>query len=226
MQMTKLTYIFGNKNYSSWSLRPWFYLKQNNIEFIEQKISLDLAVPFTNPVLTEYFSDYKVPILVDDGFEVWDTLAIMEYLADKYPEVSSWPKDLKVRAVARAVSAEMHSSFGALRGALPMNCRKFFANYPIAEKVQRDINRVQDVWQYCAQYKTDGDWLFGDFSIADAMFAPIVLRFAGYDVKLNAQALKYVEFVLENKHIKAWIKESKKEEWVIPEDEIDPDYAA
>lgn len=222
--MSDLTYIFGNKNYSSWSLRPWLYLKQNNIEFTEKKISLDLANPFSHPTLAGYFSDYKVPVLLDDGLEVWDTLAIMEYLADKYSDVDSWPVEIRSRAVARSVSAEMHSSLGALRNALPMNCRKFFKNYPITDEVQRDINRVQEIWQYCAQYKTDGDWLFGKFSIADAMFAPVVLRFAGYDVRLKNPARNYVNFVLGNEHIKAWIEEGRAEEWVIPEDEVDSDY--
>jgi len=222
--MTKLVYIFGNKNYSSWSLRPWLYLRQNSIEFTEHKIDLDLAKPYTNPSLKPYFSDFKVPLLLDDGFEVWDSLAIMEYLAEKFPTVDSWPAEAKARAVARSISAEMHSSFTALRSALPMNCRKFFPAFPISDEVHRDINRIQDIWRYCKEFKADGDWLFGRFSIADAMFAPVVIRFSGYDVKLDKHAASYVKFVLANEHVKSWIAEGKVETAIIPEDEVEPNY--
>jgi len=214
------TLIFGNKNYSSWSLRPWLFLKQNGIEFMEHKVAMDLSSPYTHEDLKPYFSNYKVPLLVEGDFQVWDSLAIMEYLSEVAEGVHGWPKEEKSRAVARAVSAEMHTSFMALRAALPMNCRTFYQDYPITEAVQKDIDRIEAVWKYCGAYKSKGNWLFGDFSIADAMYAPIVLRFAGYDVALGAEAQAYVQFVLSNPHIQAWVAAGKAETEVIPEDEV------
>ena len=214
------TLMFGNKNYSSWSLRSWIFLKQNQIDFIEHKVAMDLSDPYTHEDLKPYFSNYKVPLLLDGDFQVWDSLAIMEYLADSVEGVDAWPEDVKARAVARSVSAEMHSSFGALREALPMNCRVFYKNYPINEAVQKDVQRIEDLWEYCGQYKTDGDWLFGAFSIVDAMYAPIVLRLVGYDVTLGENAQKYVDFVMESPHIRAWVASAKEETEVIPEDEV------
>ncbi|MBT8448381.1 MAG: glutathione S-transferase [Gammaproteobacteria bacterium] len=220
--------IIGNKNYSSWSLRPWFFIKQNQVPFTEHRIPLDLSNPYTHEDLKGYFSNYKVPLLVADPvakndssvFQVWDSLAIMEYVADKFPDIAAWPENIEARAVARSVSTEMHSSFQALRNALPMNCRKDFPNYPISPSVQKDVARIQAVWAYCRQYAVPGQWLFGEFSIADAMYAPIVLRFKGYDVKLSEDARNYCNFVLSNKHIQSWIEAGKLEKEIIPEDEV------
>ena len=204
---------------------------QNNIEFIEHRVPLDLADPFTHKDLKPFFSNYKVPLLLEGtaeqlndldntAFQVWDSLAIMEYLADKYPQNNNWPEHPEARAVARSVSAEMHSSFQAIRNALPMNCRKIFKNFPISPSVQKDIDRIQAVWAYCRNYATDGNWLFGDFSIADAMYIPIVLRFRGYDVALNKDAQAYCDHVLANPHIKDWIAAGEAEPEIIPEDEV------
>ncbi|MDH5633314.1 MAG: glutathione S-transferase family protein [Gammaproteobacteria bacterium] len=213
------TLIIGNKNYSSWSLRPWFWMKQAGIEFTEKRLAL-----FTDDYrqqIVPYFSNYKVPVLRHDALNVWDTIAIMEYLAELHPEAPGWPIDAAARATARSASAEMHSGFSALRAALPMNCRKHFPGYPITNSVQRDIDRITALWEHCKQnHGTDGDWLFGRFSIADAMYAPVVLRLAGYDVSLAGFAADYVRLVLGNEHIKNWIDAGKQETEIIPEDEV------
>jgi len=217
--MSNYTLVIGNKNYSSWSLRPWFWMKQNGIPFTEKRVSL--FVESTRSELEPYFSNYKVPVLQDGELRVWDTIAIMEYLADKHPEASGWPKERAARAVARSVSAEMHSSFTALRSAMPMNCRKHFPGFRYSDSVQNDIDRIIALWAYCRNlYGQNGPWLFGDYSIADAMYAPVVLRFQGYDVKLNGAAADYVNTVLKNEHIQDWIEAGKQEKEVIQQDEV------
>ncbi|MBE9516483.1 MAG: glutathione S-transferase family protein [Proteobacteria bacterium] len=217
--MSDYTLVFGNKNYSSWSLRPWIWMKQCGIPFTEKRVAL-----FTDTVKKElepYFSNGKVPVLVDGDFIVWDTLAILEYLADKHPDAPGWPVDQQARAVARSVSAEMHSSFSDLRGAMPMNCRKHFPGFEISDAAQRDIDRVISVWEYCRKhYGSGGDWLFGEFSIADAMYAPVVLRLHGYDVTLTGIADAYVQHVLANKHLQDWIEAGKQEVEIIELDEV------
>jgi len=217
--MSSYTLVIGNKNYSSWSLRPWFLLKQAGVPFTEKWVSL--FVDTTRGELAPYFSNYKVPVLMDGDLTVWDTLAILEYLAEKHPEANGWPRDPQARAVARSVSAEMHSSFAALRSAMPMNCRKHFPGFQYSENVKRDIDRVAEIWRHCReQYGDGGPWLFGEFSIADAMYAPVVLRFNGYDVKLDGVAREYVESVLGNTHIQSWIEAGKAEKEVIAQDEV------
>lgn len=218
--MSKLTLVFGNKNYSSWSLRPWIFLKYFNVPFEEKRIAL-----FTDTMekeLESYFSDSKVPVLVDDGFLVWDSISIMEYLSEKFLEGKGWPADVKARAMARSISAEMHSSFSAMRAALPMNCRKKFSNYEIKPDAQHDIDRIKALWQKCrTEFGAEGDWLFGDFSIADAMYAPVVMRFAGYDVPLNKLERTYVQTVLNHPAIIEWIEVGRQEREVIAMDEIE-----
>ena len=187
--------------------RSWFFILQDD----------------TDEYLKPYNSNGKVPILIDinNGFQVWDSLAIIETIADKFPEKQGWPKEATARAFARTVSAEIHSSFFALRDALPMNLRKHFADYPITGDVQLDIDRLTLLWEYCRQHKNNnGVWLFGDFSGADAMFAPVVMRLLGYDVKLTGFAAEYVDFVYNNEYMQEWINESKKETQIIEEDEV------
>ena len=223
--MHSLKLVIGNKNYSSWSLRPWFFLKNLNIDFEEELVWL--FEDETEERLNPYFSDEKVPVLVDssitlknkESLQVWDTLAIVEYIADFSGQ--GWPQDKGARAIARAVSAEMHSGFTAIRNALPMNCKKHFENYPITDDVQRDIDRLVNVWDYCrSNATTDGDWLFGEFSGADAMFAPVVLRLIGYDVKLTGFAHEYTQMVLGNKYMQEWVEAGKQETHIIEIDEI------
>jgi len=221
--MGQLTLIIGNKNYSSWSLRPWIFMKHFNISFIEKRIALFAET--TDSELEPYFSDFKVPVLQDDDFNVWDSLAIMEYVSENYLEGRGWPSDIKARAMARSISAEMHSSFMALRNALPMNCRKHFPGFKITAEVQQDIKRISDLWSVCrdrfgSNSSQNNPWLFGEYSIADAMFAPVVLRLAGYDVKTNQLASEYISATLALPELQDWIEAGKAETEIIEMDEV------
>lgn len=217
--MSKLELVIGNKNYSTWSLRPWFFLKNLDIEFKEKMVFL-FEVD-TNDILSPYFSDDKVPVLIDGDLQVWDTLAIIEYAADKFPEKQGWPTDLKARAVARSAAAEMHSSFMALRNALPMNIRQHYPDYPIDNAVKADLHRIFALWDYCKQNATvKGPWLMGEFSGVDAMFAPVVMRLIGYDAKLSGFAAEYADLVVKNKHMQDWMADGKRETQIIESDEV------
>jgi len=217
--MSTKTLVIGNKNYSSWSLRPWIFMRQMGLEFREKRVAL--FVETMEQELAPYFSNSKVPVLLDNNFVVWDSLAIMEYLSENYLNGRGWPVDVKARAVARSVSAEMHSSFASLRSALPMNCRKKFHGFKLAPEVQRDIDRVKAIWQKCrTEYHDGGKWLFGEFSIADAMFAPVALRFTGYDVALNQLEQNYVQAFLDHADMKEWVAAGEQEKETIDRDEV------
>ena len=216
--MSSYTLIIGNKNYSSWSLRPWFWMKHAGIGFEEKRVPL--STEDTARHLAEYFSNYKVPVLQDDDFVIWDSLAILEYLADKHSDKHGWPDDRRARATARSVSAEMHSSFTALRSELPMNCIKRFKDFNISPAAQKDVDRIKALWKSCRdQYGQGGPWLFGDFCIADAMFAPVALRFIGYEVPLNDQEREYIQTIMQDPHIINWVKSGQQEKEVIDIDE-------
>lgn len=218
--MTGLTLVIGNKNYSSWSLRPWIFLRQNRIDFDEVRIALFTGT--TGAELSKYNSDLKVPVLVDGDLEVWDSLAILEYLSEKYLDGGGWPRELNARAIARSVSCEMHSSFANVRKELPMNCRKHFRNIRLTSGAEREIERIRALWRQCrSQYGGEGEWLFGEYSIADAMYAPIALRFEGYGIPLGDVERAYVESVLKQPAMIEWIDAGKVETEVIEEDEID-----
>jgi len=218
--MSKLTLIIGNKNYSSWSLRPWVFLKQNGIAFIEERVPL--FVETTNDRLAEYNSDFKVPVLKDGDLIVWDSLSILEYLSENHLQSGGWPQDPRARAVARSVSCEMHSSFMNVRNELPMNCRKIFDNLTLTDEAEREIERITALWrQYRLQYGANGEWLFGDYSIADAMFAPIALRFHGYNIALGDIEKTYVNNVLKQPCIIEWMDAGKMESEIIAEDEVE-----
>lgn len=218
--MTNLTLIIGNKNYSSWSLRPWIFLRQNQIEFNEKRIALFTET--TNQELSEYNSDYKVPVLKDGSLLIWDSLSILEYVSEKYLESRGWPQDSNARALARSISCEMHSSFSNVRNELPMNCRKKFQNIKLSSEAVREIDRIKDLWRQCrSQFGNNGEWLFGEYTIADAMYAPIALRFYGYNITLSGVEDAYVQSVLMQPSIIDWIESSKAETEVIVEDEIE-----
>ncbi len=217
--MPDYTLIIGNKNYSSWSLRPWLWMKHVGLDFTEKRIAL--FEENTDELLSPYFSDYKVPILLDGELTVWDSLAILEYLAEKHPDKHGWPEDERARAVARSVSAEMHSGFARLRAALPMNCRRRFDDFPVSYDVLKEIQRVQAIWAYCRKkFGENGPWLFGDFSIADAMYAPVALRFLGYDIKVDDISRQYMTHVSLHADIKDWIEAAMAEKEVIAADEV------
>ncbi len=200
-----LTLYIGNKNYSSWSLRPWLLVKHFDIT-CSKKI-VDVAGRGPSDMHRAYFGNGLVPCLHLNDFQVWDTLAIAEFLAERYPDKTLWPKDPLSRARARSISAEMHSGFGHLRGNMGMNVKLELEGRPISPEVQSDINRIEAIWN---QARTDfapitgGDYLFGEFSIADAMFAPVVWRFNSYNVQLNGPAQEYMQTMLAHPNMQEW----------------------
>lgn len=207
--------VIGNKNYSSWSLRPWLLLTHFNLEF--EEIQESLRAKQLSQRLGQYSDSKKVPVLIDNELVVWDSLAICEYVNEAYLDGRGWPGSVAQRATARALSAEMHSGFGAMRDAMPMNCR---ANRILAlsTAVKKDIERIEQIWcQRLAQ--SQGPWLFGTFSIADCMFAPVVMRFITYGIELNPQAQSYVETVLSCPATKSWLAAALQETEVVIEDE-------
>lgn len=202
--MTQLTLVIGSKNYSSWSLRPWLAMKQAGLEFDEIRIALD--TPTSLQEIRQYSPAGKVPILLDNGLTIWDSLAICEYLAEHYPTKHWWPEDKAARAVARSISAEMHSSFQALRQNMPMNCRAFLPGKGMAPGVQADIDRITAIWRDCRQnFGTGGEMLFGESTIADAMFAPVVSRFTTYDVQLDPTSRAYAEAIWALPAMQEWV---------------------
>jgi glutathione S-transferase len=218
-QMAKLTLIIGNKNYSSWSLRPWFLLAALDIPFTEQRIAL--YGPGSRERILAVSPSGKVPALQDGALTVWDSLAICEYVAELFPDRQAWPRDAALRAAARSVAAEMHSGFAALREALPMNCRARGRRAVLSEAVTQDIDRVTSIWRDCRARcgGTDG-WLFGTFSIADAMFAPIAFRFATYGVACDAPSQAYADTLLAHPAMQRWAADAAAETEVIEHNEV------
>ena len=217
-----LTLVIGNKNYSSWSLRPWLYLKQQGIAFSEVNVSLYQGD--YKAQLARYTPAGKVPVLVDGATTVWDSLAILEYLAERFTDKPGWPAAPEARALARSVSAEMHSGFQALRQNLCMNVRKVYpwraagAANAWPPDVMTDVNRIEAAWDECrARRSGDGPFLFGQFSIADAMYAPVVWRFAGYSVPLGASARAYVDAMLALPAMREWQAAAVAESVTLPQ---------
>ena len=218
--MSDLTLIIGNKNYSSWSLRPWVFMKHNQIPFQEKCVAL--YTDTSDDELASYNSDFKVPVLKDGDFLVWDSLAILEYLSEKYLSSMGWPRDAQARALARSISCEMHSSFANVRRELPMNVRKKFHHVTPSSEAEREIERIKSLWRQCrTKYGAGGEWLFGEYSIADAMFAPIALRFEGYSIPLAGIEASYVQSVMQQPCIIEWITAGTQETEVIAEAEIE-----
>lgn len=198
-----LDLYIGNKNYSSWSLRPWLVMKHFGIPFREHMVSV-AGRPF-NPALKPIAGNARVPCLHEaDGFQVWDSLAIIETLAERQQAI--WPTDARARARARSICAEMHSGFTALRTAMPMNLKLRLRGKPAEPDVQRDIERIVEIWEDARSdvAQGDGPWLFGDFTAADAMFAPVVCRFDIYNVPLPPQAAAYRDTVLAHPALLEW----------------------
>ncbi len=197
-----LELYIGNKNYSSWSLRTWLLLRHFDIPFTEHLVSV--AGRDHNPALKLIAGNGRVPSLHDDGFQVWESIAIAEYLAEKYPQM--WPSDPKARARARSIAAEMHAGFAKLRTAMPMNLKLKLRGKPAEADVQRDIDRIVELWTEArSQFASgDGPWLFGDFSVADAMYAPIAWRLHIYNVSLPAVAAAYRDALLAHPAMVEW----------------------
>lgn len=209
-----LSLVIGNKNYSSWSMRPWLFLKYHGMPFTE--IRIPLYREDSKDQLLNYSPSGKVPVLLDGESKVWDSLAILEYLAERFPQTQGWPEDTALRAQARSLAAEMHSGFTALRANCSMDCRRLPEAKPLPNAVMADIARIVEIWRLCRlQHSQAGPWLFGRFTIADAMFAPVAIRFHSYQIKLNDEAQSYLETILENEAVKDWIAAGRLETEVI-----------
>jgi len=201
--MNTRTLVIGNKNYSSWSLRPWFFLRKNNIEFKEQQLWLD--APEFRPAIAQYGSGGKVPVLLDSGIQVWDSLAIIEYSIDRFGCDTCWPTDIEQRAHARSIVCEMHSGFPALRAECPMDIRERHERI-LSEAAQADISRICTVWtQALTMSGNQGRWLYGEFSVADAMFAPVVFRLLSFGIKTDPLIQAYIDFVLDDDILAEWV---------------------
>jgi glutathione S-transferase len=210
--------FIGNKNYSSWSLRSWFLLSEAGIDFEE------VRVPLETPEFAERIGSIsparRVPVLLLDRQPVWDSLAIAETVAERWPNKRLWPGESAARSHARSISAEMHSGFAALREAMPMNCRAMGRKVSLTDAVTADINRVSAIWADCrSRYGAGDGWLFEKFSIADAMYAPVVFRFRTYGIVLPESASRYPERVMKSKAIQNWLAASESETEVLEADE-------
>jgi len=214
----------GNKNYSSWSLRPWLLMTHAGIAFDETKVRLGWEddSPFKKTMLALAPSG-RVPLLIDDGFPIWDSLAIAETLAERFPEKQLWPRDAKARARARSVCAEMHSGFGELRSTFGMNIEAHLPEIgerKLREKpaAARDLQRLDAMWREALE-ESGGPFLFGDFSIADAYFAPVCTRIRTYALPVAPRSAEYVRHILALPAFLAWEREALAEHDWIAEDE-------
>jgi len=213
--MADLTIYLGNKNYASWSLRAWLALKRTTVAF--EEVVIPLYQPTSRQTVLKYSPSGRVPALRHGDLTIWDSLAICEYLAELFPDLELWPSSPPARAVARAVGAEMHAGFGALRGHLPMNIRSSFPDRGVIPEVQADINRIMAIWRDCRSRFGEGrgDFLFGHFTIADAMYAPVVTRFRTYKVELEREADAYCERILAMPAMQEWVAAARNEPMIV-----------
>lgn len=218
--MDELHLVIANKNYSSWSLRPWLAMTACGLTFRETIILLDQ--PDTAERIRAHSRAGKVPVLHHGDVTVWESLAIIEYVAETFPAAGIWPTSAKARAVARSVSSEMHAGFGALRRTCPMNLRRPKKSVPLDEAAKADIQAVQTLWRSCRQtFGQDGPFLFGTFSGADAMYAPVVTRFDTYDIPVADDTRDYMNSVFSLPAFQAWRNAGLEEVWRVPSDEVD-----
>ena len=212
--------VIGNKNYSSWSFRPWIAMKVAGIPFDEEVISL--YVDGSREQILKHSPGGKVPILIDGDTQVWELLAILEYLAEKFPGAGIWPKDQQARAHARAISTEMHAGFAAFREECTMSFWRPPAKRALSAAAQANIARVQEIWTDArAKYGAGGPFLFGKFSAADAMYAPVVQRFVAYDIDVSAPVKAYMQAMTALPAWQEWRRAALRETWVIPKFEYD-----
>ncbi|MCJ8319098.1 MAG: glutathione S-transferase family protein [Colwellia sp.] len=212
--------IIGNKNYSSWSLRAWLLLRYFDVDFDEQRITL--FTPDMHKQMEGFCPNFKVPALIDDHIQVWDSLAICEYINEHYLKGEAWPDDIKQKATARSIVAEMHSGFTHLRNRLPMNCRRKPSSVQLSDDVKNDITRIITIWQQCLNNETRQEgFLFGKFSIADAMYIPVVSRFTTYEIDVPIEVQSYMTMMLNLPAFKEWQQAGIAESEIVVEDEIE-----
>lgn len=201
-----LTLVIGNKNYSSWSMRPWVALTAFGIPFQEVRVLLDM--PDTASRIAGFSGAGRVPVLVAGEITVWDSLAICEYVAEQFLDKHMWPQDVAARAMARSACAEMHSGFAGLRSAMSMNIRASLPGRGRTNEAQGDIGRICEIWEECLSRFGHHQFLFGEFSIADAFFAPVVMRFHTYGVSLAPALQAYCDRVRAHPAVARWIREA------------------
>ena len=206
----------GNRNYSSWSMRAWLALRRTGADFEEQVFHL--GEPGVRARIREHSPTGRVPALRDGTLTVWDSLAIAEYLAERFPEARLWPADRAARARARSACAEMHSGFAALRANMPFNVRRRSPGKGRAPGVEEDIARIRQLWRACLG--DGGEYLFGDYGLADVFYAPVVVRFRTYAVALEEPEASWCARVLDHPHVRAWCEAAEAEAWVEPQYDV------
>jgi glutathione S-transferase len=217
--MHELELIIGNKTYSGWSMRPWLALRHAGVEFRETRVPL--YIPGYKGKVLEHSPSGKVPALRHGAVTLWDSLAICEYLAELFPFAKLWPETVANRAMARSMSAEMHSGFSSIRTALPFNCRAQGRHVALTAAVADEIARVHGLWRSCRQHHAEaGPWLFGAFTIADAMFIPMALRFVTYGVVLGPIEQAYLDTILGHPPVQEWIAAARQENEVVEDNEV------
>lgn len=216
--MSGLVLIIGTKNYSSWSLRPWLLLKHLDLDFTERQYHF--GTPEFASEVPKLSPTRMVPVLLHGELRVWESLAIAEY-ASELAGSRGWPADRGLRARARSIAHEMHAGFRALRDSCPMNARATGRQVAMTSPLEQDLRRLDAIWSGCRRdHGERGPWLFGDFSIADAMYAPVALRARTYGLPLSALAARYLETMLDDEHLQQWIRAAEQESIVIPQDEV------
>jgi glutathione S-transferase len=217
--MSRLTLVIGNRVFSSWSLRPWFAMTMVGLPFEEIVIPLDK--PDTKRAIAEHSPSGRVPVLYHGKLKIWDSLAILEYLAETFPEKNLWPAGQAARAMARAVACEMHSGFSALRSECAMNLRRPSKPTAMSDAAKSDAARINTIWRECREkYGKSGKYLFGRFSIADAMFVPVATRFDTYALPASDEARGYIATVLGTKAFRSWKESALEETWDLPQSEV------
>jgi glutathione S-transferase len=216
--MAALKLAIGNKNYSSWSMRPWLALRANDIPFVETLIPLYTDNPADKEQILSFSRAGKVPVLVDGDVTVWDSLAIIEYVAERYPEVKLWPDDVAARAHARSVCAEMHSGFVALRSECGMNLHRPVRAIPLSADAKANVARIEEIWRECrTRHGAKWPFLFGRFGAADAMYAPVVHRLRTYAIDVAPDTRAYMETMMALPAFQEWTREGLAETLVIAE---------
>ena len=210
--------VIGNKNYSSWSLRPWLLLRHFDVPF--EEVGIALFTQGYQQEIAKYSPTLRVPVLKDGDSTIWDSLAICEYVSEKYLQGSALPTNIEERALCRSYCSEMHSGFMAIRSEMPMNCRAR-KRLEITAAAKVDCRRVDKLFSDArAQFSSRGDYLFGEFSLADCLFAPIVMRFTTYGIELSESSQKYVRTMLQNTALSVWVEDAQNESQILADFEL------